>query len=287
MSNESENFSLPHNWQVPEPLRHRLGNNVGRQRMMECDGHLLIVAHRVPTAGEATRRGVLFWRNPEGIWETTDSNYRRGKVINSRPQFASESVSSTVSSTQAAASELSPSLALGPGGLLIDYAKAIEHFDQLESKANRADEYLPLLEGLSPFVRSSRNLLEVLQESRRAFKEAKELIDFRDRAYEISRTAELLYQDAKNSMDVAVVRRAEEQAMASQQMSVAAHRLNTLAALFFPLATLGAIFGTTLTDNWSWSNSPIGFYMFLATGLITGGLLALFVNRKSHLTTNN
>ncbi len=65
------------------------------------------------------------------------------------------------------------------------------------------------------------------------------MIDHRDRAYELSRQAELLYDDAKNSMDVAVVRRAEEQARASHQMTSSAHRLNIMAALFFPFATLG------------------------------------------------
>ncbi|MEO8270834.1 MAG: hypothetical protein ABI557_14010, partial [Aureliella sp.] len=103
---------------------------------------------------------------------------------------------------------------------------------------------------------------------------------WRDRAYDISRTAELLYQDAKNSMELAVVRRAEEQATASHKMSVSAHRLNTMAAIFFPLATLGSIFGTTFTENWSWSATAGPFILFLIVGLVTGFGLALFVNRR-------
>ena len=43
-------------------------------------------------------------------------------------------------------------------------------------------------------------------------RDIRELIEVRDYAYDVSRTAELLYQDAKNSMEIAVVRRAEEQA---------------------------------------------------------------------------
>ncbi len=88
-----------------------------------------------------------------------------------------------------------------------------------------------------------------------------------------------MYDDAKNSMDVAVVRRAEEQAAASHRMLVSAHRLNVLAALFFPFATLGAIFGTTLTDNWSWSHSPFPFAFFIGFGLLFGALLAAFISR--------
>ncbi len=80
-------------------------------------------------------------------------------------------------------------------------------------------------------------------------------------------------------MDVAVVRRAEEQAAASHRMMVSAHRLNVFAALFFPFATLGAIFGTTLTDNWSWSHSVAPFGLFILAGLVCGALLALFISR--------
>jgi len=56
------------------------------------------------------------------------------------------------------------------------------------------------------------------------------LIDVRDRAYDLSRQADLLHEDVKNSMEVAMIRRATEQSTAAQQMATAAHRLNTLAA---------------------------------------------------------
>lgn len=161
------------------------------------------------------------------------------------------------------------------------YSKKLDEYDGLEAKALRADDYLPVLEGLAPIVRSMRNLLETLEEARKAIPDDRTIIDHRDKAYELSRQADLLYEDAKNSMDVAVVRRADEQAAASHQMSIAAHRLNMLAAMFFPFATLGAIFGTTLTDNWSWRDSPLPFILFLIVGLLIGGFLAKFVSRTA------
>ena len=121
-----------------------------------------------------------------------------------------------------------------------------------------------------------------LEEARKALPEERTLIDHRDRAYDLSRQAELLYEDAKNSMDVAVIRRADEQASSTHQMTVAAHRLNMLAAMFFPFATLGAIFGTTLTDNWSWSHSALPFILFLMTGLLIGLTLAQFIARPAN-----
>lgn len=237
---------VPPNWQLPDYFRKRLGRTVGRQRLMQEDGQLLIVAHLVPDANETNRRGVLFWLDAQRTWHASNG--------------------------EAGAAALPK--------LLDGYSKRLEYYDQLESAALTADQYLPLLEGLAPVARSARNLYTVLQEARKAVTDVPELIDFRDRAYEISRNAELLFQDARNSMDVAVVRRAEEQATASQRMSVASHRLNTMAALFFPLATLGAIFGTTLTENWNWSQSAAPFLLFLAVGLVSGFGLAKFINRS-------
>lgn len=239
------NFVVPANWQLPDALRRRVGTTVGRQRVMEHDGHMLIVAHQVPEQNEIHRRGVLFWRDVEGNWKASSGD-------SGVPALAS---------------------------LVQQYTKRIEEFDRLETSAQRSSEYIPLLEGLSPILRASRNVYTVLQEARKSELDCRELIDVRDAAYEMSRNAELLYQDAKNSMEIAVVRRAEEQAAASQQMTVAAHRLNLMAALFLPLATLSGVFGTCFTEGWSWSETAGPFTLFLLVGLLGGLILAAFVTR--------
>jgi hypothetical protein len=237
---------IPPNWSsFPDEFRNRLGSTVGRQRCMHSDGQLLIVAHLVPEHDEVSRRGILFWRDAAGEWKSSNGD---------------------------------------PGRVALNmhmdrYSKRLDAFEGQEAAASKADDYLPLLEGLAPIVRSNRNLLETLEEARKAVPDARELIDFRDRAYELARQAELLYEDSKNSMDVAIVRRADEQAQSTQQMMVAAHRLNILAALFFPFATLGAMFGTTLTDNWSWAESPAPFVAFVVAGAMGGIVLTLFVVR--------
>lgn len=214
---------------------------------MQSEGHLLLVLHDIPQPDAVTRKGVLFWRDEAGQWRGSNG----GAGIAALQEH------------------------------LQRYAQRLEEFDQLEQSAQRADEYSHLLEGLAPIARALRNTLDVLEEARKAQPEDRALIDHRDRGYELARWAELLYDDAKNAMDVAVVRRAEEQAVSSHRMMVAAHRLNILAALFFPFATLGAIFGTTLTDNWSWSRSGLAFLVFLFAGMLSGLLLALFISRES------
>lgn len=239
---------VPANWSsFPDEFRQRLGTHVGRQRTMVSNDQLLIVAHEVPKADEVSRRGVLFWRDAGGEWRC--SNGDPGKIALTKH--------------------------------LDRYSQVLDDLEIREQKALKADDYPPLLENLAPIVRSNRNLLETLEEARKAFPMARELIDVRDRAYELSRQAELLYEDAKNSMDVAIVRRADEQAQATHQMMVASHRLNILAALFFPFATLGAIFGTTLTDNWSWANSPYPFAGFIVVSGLFGLILSKFVSRPA------
>ena len=58
---------VPSAWSsLPEEFRDRLGTTVGRQRCMRSEGQLLIVAHLVPEHDEASRRGILFWRDASG-----------------------------------------------------------------------------------------------------------------------------------------------------------------------------------------------------------------------------
>ena len=138
------------------------------------------------------------------------------------------------------------------------FAKRLDMLELAQQKAHETDEYLPILDSIGPIMRTIKNFMATLEEARELFPKERLLIDVRDRAYDLSRQADLLHMDVKNSMEVALIR-AAEQTDAAQRMAVATHRLNTLAAMFLPIATLGAVFGTTLTENWSWSESPIYF----------------------------
>lgn len=238
---------LPPMWKLPDEFRRRMGSTAGRQRSMVAEGHLLLVLHVVPAANEASRVGRFFWRDASGAWHSSD-------------------------------------IGSGPAALhkhLDQYAVALDKYEELETEALRAEQYLILLEGLSPLLRAARNMLQVLEEARQAIPADRDIIDCRDRAYEVSRTTELLYSDAKNAMDVAVVRRAEEQADSSSRMALAAHRLNVLLAMFFPVATLAAMFSTVFTEGWQLSDSPIPFLLFLGFGLLSGLILTLFITRSA------
>lgn len=238
---------FPEAWQTPVTFRERLGSKVGRQRAMFADGHLLLVLHAPPTPDESNRVGRFFWRSPEGTWASNAF----GTGFNSLSKHLDE------------------------------YEEAISGLDRSEMEAATANDYLDVLEQLGPLRRSIGNLHQVLQESRKAYPEYRELIDARDRAYEIERTADLLLSGTKNALDVLAARQAELQAASSHQMALASHRLNLLVAFFFPIATLTAIFGTNLQHGLEQLSPPYPFLAVLVLGLVLGAILTAFVTWTS------
>jgi hypothetical protein len=236
---------IPPLWKVPQIFRDRMGEQVGRQRSMVADGHLLLVLHAPPKPNENQRQGRFFWRDVDGQWTSKE----RGTGVN------------------------------GLNKHLEEYEELIAALDRLEETASSAGEYFAILEQLSPVQRAARNLHRVLQEAREQCPDIRDLINLRDRAYGIERTAELLLADVKNALDVAVAKRAEDQAVSSHRMSVSSHRLNVLVAVFFPLATLMAIFGANLRHGWEDTWPPIPMLVVIGLGLALGGILTMFVTR--------
>ncbi|MDP6467748.1 MAG: hypothetical protein QF918_08410 [Pirellulaceae bacterium] len=247
---------LPAAWQVPQNFHDRLGSHAGRQRAMQADGHLLLVLHTPPKPEDAQRVGRFFWHDDHGVWSSNE-------------------------------------LGSGIAALnkhLDEYESALAALDRQEEEASTADDYFDVLVCLSPVRRAAINLHEALQEARKMSPASHEIIDARDRAYTIERTAELLTGETKNALDLTVARRAEEQTRASQRMAIASHRLNILVAIFFPIATVAAIFGIDLEtlsaiigrDRQSLVDVgllPPLFLGLIVGGLILGALITLAINR--------
>lgn len=231
---------LPPAWELPQEIRIRLGEKLGRQRAMFAAGHLLLILHAPPRADENERIGHVYWRKPDGTWQSTETSGGANTVAKHLEEFA----------------------------------RRLEQLDRAVDDATRARDYFAVMSHLSPLVRTVRNLHKTLQEARELIANDPELITLRDRAYELERLSELLYEDAKNGLDFAVAKRAEEQSAASHRMEVAAHRLNMLVAFFFPLATLSAVLGVNLAHGFeSDAHAPWPFLIFVATGTMLGLLL--------------
>lgn len=207
---------IPPGLNPPDAIRVRLGQNTfGRQRIIFEDGHLLLVLHRPPGPDDRQREGVLFWRNPEGVWKWT-----RGS--NGAPALAAH---------------------------IQAYAERESVLTSAVDKANDTKSLYDLLAEITPLARSARNMHSTLQAARDAVKSEKLLIDLRDRAYEIERNLELLLEDVRNTIQYRTVREAEEQSRLGQEALRASHRLNVLAAWFLPVTALSGIFSMHVARN--------------------------------------
>lgn len=237
---------IPASWEVPAIFRNRLGSQVGRQRAMVADGHLLLILHSPPEPEEHERHGRLFWRSPDGTWKVNC------------PDPTIKSLHSH----------------------LKNYRDRIEKLEEQEGAASSADDYFQVISDLLPVHRAARNMHSAIQTARQEISDAKDIINFRDEAYEIERASDLLNADAKNELDFIVVQRAEKQAQVSYDMGVSSHRLNLLVAFFFPIATLSSIFGTNLAHGLEERDAPWLFLLMILTGLLFGLILTIAITRK-------
>lgn len=203
------------------------------------DGHLLLVL-RPPLADEKTRKaGRLFWRSDQGRWKCTD---------------------------------------LGDGASALEthldqYHARLEAIEDRLDEAETADEHYRLITEVGALHRSTRHLYEVLQQARQLVPDDGQIIDFRDRAYELDRLGELLYQESKLGLDYAIARRGEQQAETTYAMAVSTYRLQLLAAFFFPIAALAAVFGANLPNDWEAADSSAPLWTLAAVGLLAGAIL--------------
>ena len=238
---------LPEAWQVPAVFRRRLGATVGRQRAMESEGHLLLVLHAPPDPEEATREPRIYWCTPQGNWRS--SHYGDGDAALERH--------------------------------LGDFAATLAAIDEQLERARHAKEYFAVLRRLVPLHRTIRNQHAALQQAREKLSDVRGIISFRDRSGDLEREAELLHADARNGMDFTVAREAEEQSRRASDTNRVAHRLNVLAAMFLPLATLSSVMGM---DNYppplaDWVQ-PHVFWGVVAAGVGLGILLTLILGRR-------
>ncbi len=227
---------VPPTWTLPENLRIRLGSSTyGRQRAIVEDGHLLLVLHKAPGPNDRVREGLLFWRNPSGDWQ-----FSRGGP--------------------------------GPGAL----KRHVQSYAEIEQKLTADYEHttdtlalFDLVETLTPLVRAARNMHQALQAARDAIRNDPFLIEMRDLAYDVERNFDLLLEDTHIEIQQRTARKAEEQARLSAAALQASHRLNILAALFFPLTAIASVFGMNLAHGMN-TESPVIFWLVLVAGCALG-----------------
>ena len=248
-ANNAAIMIIPPTWSLPESIRTRLGQTTyGRQRAIIEEGHLLLVLHKVPGPDDRAREGVLFWRSPNNEWQ-----WNRGGP--------------------------------GPGAL----KRHIQSYGEVEAKlaqqyddASGIDALFDLVEALTPVTRAARNMHNALQAAREGIPNDTFLIEMRDLAYEIDRNLDLMLEDVRNAIQYHQARESEEQARLGKEALRASHRLNTLAAMFFPLTAIASIFGMQLAHGLDEHNPVIFWTVFLVGGAL-GFVMKSWVMAKPRL----
>jgi Mg2+ and Co2+ transporter CorA len=247
---------LPPSWNIPETIKKRLGQkSSGKQRAMEADGHLLLIIHKIPHKNQKTRQGVFYWRKPTGEWLCSE---QKNTLLNQQKT----------------------------GGLkqlinqLMEYSEIEKEFTQQYQNAQDAEDYLKILQNITPIHRILKNLHNTLQSARELIPQDPDLIDLRDSAYELERNLELLYTDTKNSLDFYLAQQAQQQTFLSLQSLKSSDRLNILMAIFLPLTAITSVFGMNLPSGLE--NSPILlFWLIFLGGIFLGFGIRGWVFQKS------
>jgi hypothetical protein len=225
---------IPKAWDLPDSICKRLGEAVGKQRLMAEEGHILLLLHQPPRAEDnEVRSAMVVWRNPAGEWKSAPAGG-------------------------------------GLGGLeahLASYRTAVHQLDEAVDSAKSPRHYFEVMRRMHPLQRATRGLLGVVQATREALPDDKRVINIRDQAVDLERAMELIAADAKAGMEFTVAESASQQAHIAELANHEARRLNRLLAFFLPLATLVAVFGMNPPESVYQSD---GFWLVLAAGLLLG-----------------
>lgn len=230
---------LPTGWNLPDPIRRRVGKTAGKQRIIAEEGHLLVILHALPDPKHhGVRLPHFFHRDPSGNWVSFPRELGRGGAA--------------------------------LRGHVDAFHDLVETYDDRLEVASSADDWFNLLREIGPVVRTTKNLLKVLEELRTTVGPDADVIAARDRAADVERTAELVHQWASQGLDYSIAKSNEEQAKLSDFISRSSHRLNMLAALTLPLTAVGSFFGVNLASGIETSLAPSLFWGVGTASLAVG-----------------
>lgn len=244
----TETLILPAHFDLEPELREQLSSRPGHQRCVEGAGELLLVIHEVPQPGIPERDALFFWKNHHGKWM----------------QPSGEGLS-------------------GLSDLLDRYTKAIDALEEYLDEADTAAEIFGILRHTGPLTRTTRNLVQALEQALAIEPDDREMRGFHDRAREIERAADLLNADGRVTLEFWRAEQAEEQARSAARLNGIAFRLNLLAGFFLPLVAFGGLFGMNV-DIPAFMK-PM-FWVILFLGITVGGGLLWLVGRQTWKPTD-
>lgn len=226
---------------LPERWRGRVGNPVGRQRLLEEGDHLLVLIHEVPGRPEVD---WFFWTDDEGAWQ-------------SLPE---------------------PGGLLHWKRLLEEYEVVVDELEAGLKKAVSVEDYYRILQAEVAVGQPLKQVRLLAARVRRSRKKNRQLLEIRSIAEELDADLCLVEDGARLGMEALAAESAEKQRRISEQQARLGLRLNYLAAFFLPLMALGTVFGMNVPTGFEDSRWVFG--AIFAVGLLTGGILLRFVGHR-------
>ncbi len=237
-----ENVILPGHYEMERELREQLSGRAGHQRCVVGHDELLLVLHEVPKPGVPERDALFFWRRQDGRW-------------------------------------LQPG---GPGldevdALLDRYAKVIDEKEEILERTESAEDIFGILKHAGPLARSSRNMVQALEQALVQEPEDREVRTYRDRAREQERAAELLQADARETLIYWQAEASEQHAKSAERLGNILFKLNLVTGFCLPLVAFGSLFGMNV-DLPNFLERM--FWLIFLGGLMVGGALLWYVSKE-------
>jgi len=238
----NEKLKLPGHFELERDLREQLSSRPGHQRCVVGNAELLLVLHEVPAAGVPEREALFFWRKYDGTW------------------------------VQKCGSGLDD-----VGALLDRYALAIDANEEILEKTDSAEELFGILRHAGPLSRSSRNMVNALEQTLAQEPDDTQVRSYRDRSKEIERAAELLHADARETMLFWQAESSEQHTKSAERLGNIVFKLNLLTGFFLPLVALAGLFGMNV-DLPDFVKGM--FWWIFFGGLFVGGWLMRYVAKE-------
>ena len=144
-----------------------------------------------------------------------------------------------------------------------EYNDHVLKLENDEHQATTAYDYHRIRHEIAPIDRAAHNMAATLSRAFELCPQDAGLLACRNLATTVERTSELLKDDATFGLEYAMAKQAESQANAS-------HRLNIIAATFFPILAFASIFGMNLDHGLEHLYSPWLFWGLLVFGISLG-----------------
>jgi len=159
-----------------------------------------------------------------------------------------------------------------------EFNTRVVQLEKEEDRAVSAKDFFQIRREISPIYRTTRHMSVTIERASELCADDRGLLICRNLASTVVRTAELLKEDATHSLEYFMAKQAESQALAS-------HRLNLIAAIFFPILAFAAIFGMNLEHGFEHESIWL-FWLVVVIGIVTGLVMQSLIFKTNRVSAD-